>query len=330
MYVNAILNLTVQRLRALFPEWVKEANSYVAPNAVDDGHNVGQHWISVYDGGSSFDQRHYEAGSLGRLLKIGVSYYHILASDQAPRYTLSAITIRERMRQIVGTLDAATGPTGLGWWMPYDVDTLAFTSRGRTVDAAAAPGITQANPGNVTTTAAHNLATGQTVRLTGVVGMTEVNGETYRVTVVDALNFTIGVDTTGFTEYVSGGTARRTGMTIIPDRVIRRTGTEVTGRVADVQVTSGTWTNGDAAGIIYLGEVSGVWTAGQVDADAYGSAAASVTEVCQSGGATTQTQMAAQPLRPVGETSVRAMTTLDYGVTVQQDFELITIAGPTL
>lgn len=67
-------------------------------------------------------------------------------------------------------------------------------------------GITQANPGVVTTNLNHGLVTGQSdVDIAGVVGMTAANGGPYTVTVVDEKTFTFGVDTTGFGAYVSGG-----------------------------------------------------------------------------------------------------------------------------
>ena len=66
--------------------------------------------------------------------------------------------------------------------------------------------ITQANPGAVTTTAPHLLESNQFVTINGVVGMTEVNGKTYKITVTGANTFTIGIDTTSYTAYVSGGT----------------------------------------------------------------------------------------------------------------------------
>lgn len=66
--------------------------------------------------------------------------------------------------------------------------------------------ITQANPGAVTTTAAHNLITGDRIFIYGVVGMNEVNNLEYTITVTGATTFTIGVDTSGFTAYTSGGT----------------------------------------------------------------------------------------------------------------------------
>ena len=64
--------------------------------------------------------------------------------------------------------------------------------------------ITQANPGQVTVTA-HGLANNDEVHFKDVGGMVELDDNTYTVTVVDADNFTIGVDTTGYTAFTSGG-----------------------------------------------------------------------------------------------------------------------------
>lgn len=75
----------------------------------------------------------------------------------------------------------------------------ANSDRQKTITA-----ITQANPGKVTATG-HGYATGDVKYISGVVGMTQVNGQRYTITVVDANNFTIGVDTTAFTAYSSGG-----------------------------------------------------------------------------------------------------------------------------
>ncbi len=75
----------------------------------------------------------------------------------------------------------------------------------RTVPISA---LTQANPGNVTATG-HGFSTGDKVFLSGVAGMTQVNNLTYTVTFVDANNFTIGTNTSGFSAYSAGGTASR-------------------------------------------------------------------------------------------------------------------------
>ena len=67
-------------------------------------------------------------------------------------------------------------------------------------------GITHANPGVVTTNLNHGFVTGQNnVYLAGVLGMTAVNGGPYTVTVIDQKRFSIGVNTSPFGTYTSGG-----------------------------------------------------------------------------------------------------------------------------
>lgn len=67
-------------------------------------------------------------------------------------------------------------------------------------------GITNANPGVVTTNLNHGLVTGQTnVSISGVVGMTGVNGGPYTVTAITPTTFSFGVNTTSSGAWVSGG-----------------------------------------------------------------------------------------------------------------------------
>lgn len=76
-------------------------------------------------------------------------------------------------------------------------------------------GITQADPGVVTSTA-HGFADGDEVQLDNVVGMTEVNTQRYFVANQSANTFELtdvdgnNIDTTDFTAYSSGGIARQT------------------------------------------------------------------------------------------------------------------------
>jgi hypothetical protein len=78
----------------------------------------------------------------------------------------------------------------------------AFAAVGQSITA-----ITKANPAVVTSTA-HGLAEGDVVRITGVVGMTELNGGLYVVDNVTTNTFELfGVDSTGYGSYTSGGTA---------------------------------------------------------------------------------------------------------------------------
>lgn len=69
-------------------------------------------------------------------------------------------------------------------------------------------GVTKANPGVVTTHEPHELTTGDTVTISNVGGMTELNGNTYTVTVISATTFSIGVSTTGYTTYLNLGEVR--------------------------------------------------------------------------------------------------------------------------
>jgi hypothetical protein len=67
-------------------------------------------------------------------------------------------------------------------------------------------GATQANPCQITI-ANHGYSTGTIISVSGIVGMTELNGRIYALTVVDANNFTLNeVNSTGYTAYTSGGT----------------------------------------------------------------------------------------------------------------------------
>lgn len=71
-----------------------------------------------------------------------------------------------------------------------------------------ASNITQANPG-VITDSSHGLTGTPTIELSNIVGMTELNGQTVTVTVIDSNSFSIGVDTTSYTPYTSGGTWKK-------------------------------------------------------------------------------------------------------------------------
>lgn len=66
-------------------------------------------------------------------------------------------------------------------------------------------GITKANPAVVTSTA-HGLANGSVIVISGVVGMTELNGRAFVVANQATNSFELrGVDSTNYTTYASGG-----------------------------------------------------------------------------------------------------------------------------
>ena len=71
-------------------------------------------------------------------------------------------------------------------------------------------GVTQASPAVVSVSSTADMTTGDAVTFADVVGMTELNGNTYKVVVLGGVSFQlVGVDSTGFTAYTSGGTATR-------------------------------------------------------------------------------------------------------------------------
>jgi len=77
-------------------------------------------------------------------------------------------------------------------------------------DIAVITGITQANPAVVTTSGAHGFVTGNVIDIAAVVGMTEVNGRSFRLTVLSTTTFELdGEDSTLHTAYTSDGTATR-------------------------------------------------------------------------------------------------------------------------
>lgn len=77
-------------------------------------------------------------------------------------------------------------------------------------------GATAANP-VVVTSASHGLLTGDTAYITGITGMTELNGNHYKVTVLSSSTFSLqdfngdNIDGSAYTAYVSGGTVAQAG-----------------------------------------------------------------------------------------------------------------------
>lgn len=81
--------------------------------------------------------------------------------------------------------------------------------------------ISQANPGVVTDTA-HGYSTGNEIQLSSILGMTQLNGTNYFVTVIDANHYSlvdldgVPVNTTLFSAYISGGQAARVVTVVSP------------------------------------------------------------------------------------------------------------------
>lgn len=97
--------------------------------------------------------------------------------------------------------------------VPYsnsvNVDTYADQVRGLIRPAVAISGITKADPAVVTTSVDHNLVNGETVRITGVNGMTSLNDKEYVVANRTARTFQLkSTNTSNTNKYTSGGAAQ--------------------------------------------------------------------------------------------------------------------------
>lgn len=75
-------------------------------------------------------------------------------------------------------------------------------------------GITKAASAVVTSTG-HGLAVGAVVVFSGVVGMAEINGLCGVITAQTTNDFTVNIDSSAFTTYVSGGSATPQTMTLV-------------------------------------------------------------------------------------------------------------------
>lgn len=87
-------------------------------------------------------------------------------------------------------------------------------------DPKAIYAISKADPGVVTTTSAHGFSNGDKIKIVAAGGMTEVNLNTYVVANVTSTTFELNdeyganIDTTGFTDYTSGGNVHKLVTTV--------------------------------------------------------------------------------------------------------------------
>ncbi len=127
--------------------------------------------------------------------------YYVLSIDSGTEFTVSTT--------VGGSVEELTDATG-----SCQIHALGFSTftvpRASTISAA-----TAAEPVRITTSQAHGLATGFAVTFSGVGGMTQLNGNTYYITKINATQFElytnytllVPVDGTAFTPFTSGGTA---------------------------------------------------------------------------------------------------------------------------
>ena len=141
------------------------------------------------------------------------------------------------------------------------------------IDGVSVTAVTKANPGSVSAPN-HGLVTGNEVHFHDIGGMTDLNGNGYTVTKVDDNTFTIGVNSTGFGTFTSGGrvylaTDGSAYTTYSADGEARKKVTSVTGLThlegqsvkvyadgavqTDKTVSSGAITLDNAASMVHVG-----------------------------------------------------------------------------
>lgn len=107
-----------------------------------------------------------------------------------------------------------TGTTTYKYKVTAVAEETAEESLVGTGDTATITGATQANPVVITATA-HGYSNGDEVHISGIVGMTELNGLRFTIANSTANTFELsGIDGTAYTAYTSGGSADRTHQVI--------------------------------------------------------------------------------------------------------------------
>ena len=167
----------------------KNANDFEITDV--DGTNIDGSAFTAYSSG----------GTAGKIFEVATPYLETEIFDIDVDQNADTLTVthqKHNIRNITRTDHAAwTVATESRTNDPFPSQTIT--------------GITQANPGVVTSTA-HGFSDGDTVTIQDVVGMTEVNGNSYVVANKAANTFELNdsaganVDTSGFTAYSSAGT----------------------------------------------------------------------------------------------------------------------------
>ncbi|MGZ8927143.1 MAG: DUF2460 domain-containing protein [Methylobacter sp.] len=121
--------------------------------------------------------------------------------------------VRTIFKPVAGTIKIAIGAAEQTTRFSVSTTTgrVTFTNLSKAIT-----GISKASSA-VITLGAHTYNVGDSVHISGVVGMTEINGLRAFITAKDATSITVGINSTAFSTYTSGGTvntAPQTGETV--------------------------------------------------------------------------------------------------------------------
>lgn len=222
------------------------------------------------------------SGTAGRPVEVTTTYALSELGDLSFAQSADTLYIAHKMHPL-----AKLTRTSHTAWTLADVDVLYGPFRtinddddwvisvAVTAGSASIQDITQASPAVVTTTAAHGLSDGETVKITSVSGMTEVNDQYFIVRNPTSTTFelysnqntggslgggsggtmAVPVDSTGYTTYSSGGSIARSSTLF---------GTVFPGTPCTLTATKDTWTNDNIGCLFRLwepGQTSGVISA---------------------------------------------------------------------
>lgn len=125
------------------------------------------------------------------------------------RYTVGGYNYDRRIKKPVsGAVTVYKNGVALTINVNFTVDTTTGIVTFLSSNTKNISGISKANPGVITFGSAHSYTTGQRVYLSSINGMTQLNGAFATVTVVDSTHISIGINTSSYSTYTSGGTVQ--------------------------------------------------------------------------------------------------------------------------
>lgn len=129
------------------------------------------------------------------------SVTNIPGTNQSETYFIVKRTINGATKRYIEVMtDEFNGVKADSWYVDSG---LSFTS----TDTATITGVTKANPAVVTTSSSHGFSNGDSVKITNVLGMTELNNFTFVIKNVTSTTFELkNTDSTSYTTYTSAGT----------------------------------------------------------------------------------------------------------------------------
>ncbi|MDP1732093.1 MAG: ubiquitin-activating E1 FCCH domain-containing protein [Devosia sp.] len=127
----------------------------------------------------------------------------VVQDVQTPTYSKMALIPYSMGVNVGGYAASVRGPIAAA-------KTIAGAAWAVTGSSKGISGATKAKPAKITTSSAHGYITGDTVYITGVNGMTQLNNKSYTITVTSTTQFTLnGVDSSSYSTYSSGGTVKK-------------------------------------------------------------------------------------------------------------------------